>query len=80
VGGGVGLGAGGAVASVVGSAALAVAIPAVVIGGSYAACRIGFGAYVQRRARRLNAICDEVARHLADAHEENSMQDSTSEG
>ena len=80
VGGGVGLGAGGAVASIVGSAALAVAIPAVVIGGSYAACRIGFGAYVQRRARRLNAICDEVARQLADAREENSRQDSTSEG
>jgi hypothetical protein len=79
VGGGVGLGAGGVVASVVGSLALAVAIPAVVIGGSYAACRIGFGAYVQRRASRLNAICDEVGRHLADAHEENSRQDSTSE-
>lgn len=80
VGGGVGLGAGGAVAGIVGSAALAVAIPAVVIGGSYAACRMGFGAYVRRRARRLNAICDEVARHLADAHGERSRQDSISEG
>jgi hypothetical protein len=79
VGGGVGLGAGGAVASIVGSAALAVALPAVVIGGSYAACRIGFGAYVQRRAHRLNAVCDEVARYLVDAHE-SSRQDSTREG
>jgi hypothetical protein len=78
VGGGVGLGAGGALAGVLGSAALAVVIPAVVIGGSYTACRLGFGAYVRRRAQRLNAVCDEVARYLGDAHEESSRQDSTS--
>jgi hypothetical protein len=45
-----------------------------------AACRLGFGAFGRRRARRLNAIHDEVARHLADADEENSRQDSTGEG
>lgn len=76
VGGGVGLGAGGAVAGALGSVALAVAIPAVVIGGSYAVCRLGFGAYVRRRARRLNASCDAVALYLTDVHEDDSANSS----
>jgi hypothetical protein len=56
--------------------ALAVAIPAVVIGGSYAACRLGFGAYVRRRARLLNAGSDAVAVFLTDVHEDESAKTS----
>jgi hypothetical protein len=70
VGGGVGVGAGSAVASALGSVALAVAIPAAVIGGSYAACRLGFGAYVRSRARQLNAICERIVRDLSVSHED----------
>lgn len=64
VGGGVGLGAGGALAAALGSTALAIAIPAAVIGGSYAACRAGFSAWVRRRARQLDAMCDQIVRDL----------------
>jgi hypothetical protein len=70
VGGGVGVGAGSTVASALGSVALAVAIPAAVIGGSYAACRLGFGAYVRSRARQLNAICERIVRDLSVSHED----------
>jgi hypothetical protein len=67
VGGGVGIGAGGVVAGVLGSVALAIAIPAAVIGGSYAACRIGFGAYVRKRARQLNTMCERIVGELAES-------------
>jgi hypothetical protein len=66
VGGGVGIGAGGAAASALGSVALAFAIPAAVIGGSYAACRIGFGAYVRKRARHVNGMCERIVRELTE--------------
>lgn len=66
VGGGVGLGAGGAVAGAMGSVALAVAIPAAVIGGSYLACRFGYRAYIRRRARHLNGLCERIAGDLTE--------------
>ncbi|HEX2165905.1 MAG TPA: hypothetical protein VHG09_01585 [Longimicrobiales bacterium] len=66
VGGGVGLGAGGAVAGAMGSLALAVAFPALVIGGSYLACRFGYREYVRRRARHLNVLCERIAEDLKD--------------
>ncbi len=64
VGGGGGLGAGTAVATALGSIGLAIAIPAALIGGSYAACRVGYGAYVRHRGRRLGEICDRIAQEL----------------
>lgn len=67
VGGGVGIGAGGAAASALGSVALAFAIPAAVIGGSYAACRIGFRAYVRKRARQVNAMCERIVHELTES-------------
>jgi hypothetical protein len=67
VGGGVGIG-GGTVAGAFGSVALAFAIPAAVIGGSYAACRIGFSAYVRRRARQLNMMCERIVGDLTESN------------
>jgi hypothetical protein len=64
VGGGLGLGAGGAIAGTLGSAALAVAIPVAVIGGTYAACRLGYRSYVRKRMIELDRLCDRVARDL----------------
>lgn len=72
VGGGVGLGAGGAIAGTLGSAALAVAIPVAVIGGTYAACRIGFRAYVRKRTLELDRLCDRVARDLTESRGDKS--------
>lgn len=70
VGGGVGLGAGSALAGAMGSVALAVVIPAAVIGGSYAACRLGYREYIRRRARRLNVLVEQIAEDLMEERDQ----------
>lgn len=69
VGGGVGIGGGTIVASALGSVALAFAIPAAVIGGSYAACHFGFKAYVRRRGRHIDALCSRIVHDLSALHD-----------
>jgi hypothetical protein len=64
VGGGVGLGAGVGTGVALGSTALAFALPALVIGGSYAACRAGLRAYVRNRSLKLSALTDTIVRDL----------------
>jgi hypothetical protein len=61
VGGGVGIGAGTAIGATLGSTVLMFGFPLAIIGGSYAACRYGFAAYVRRRARSLNDLCEQLA-------------------
>ena len=66
VGGGVGIGGGTAIASALGSVAAAVAFPVAVVGGAYAACSAGYGAYVRRRLKRLHATCDAIDQELSE--------------
>jgi hypothetical protein len=64
VGGGVGLGVGGALGGALGSIALGVAIPAVVITGSYFLARAFFVDQVRRRQRKLEALADAIEARL----------------
>ncbi|CAN5597057.1 hypothetical protein BH23GEM10_BH23GEM10_10910 [soil metagenome] len=69
VGGGVGIGGGTAIAGTLGSAALMVALPVAVIAGTYAACRVGYRAYVRGRARALGSVCDRIVQDLTAWHD-----------
>ena len=64
---GIGLGAGTGIAASVGSALLGVAIPVVVIGGTYAAARGIFSTMVRRRERAASAVIAEIARYVEGA-------------
>lgn len=64
VGVGLGAGAGAAVAGAAGPAALAVAIPLVCVGGSYALARGIFSDIVRRRERRARAVIAEIAAYV----------------
>ena len=75
VGGGVGIGAGAALGATLGSAAFAVAFPIAVIGGTYAACRFGYGAYVRRRADQVNALCERLVDDLTSLHDTGGGQE-----
>jgi outer membrane lipoprotein SlyB len=64
-GGGVGIGAGGALAAALGGGALFFAIPAAIIGGTYAAARAIFGSYVNGRKRTLERLMERIVEILA---------------
>jgi hypothetical protein len=75
VGGGAGIGGGAAIGSALGSVAFAVAFPIAVIGGTYAACRIGYRAYVRRRADRVEGLCERLVQDLTSLHDVGGGQD-----
>ncbi len=67
--GGAGVGGGAGIAAALGTPALAFVAPFAVVGGVYAACRIGYTAYVRSRARSIEDLCDRIARDLTAMHE-----------
>jgi hypothetical protein len=69
VGGGVGIGGGVGLASTLGLPALAAVIPVAVVAGTYAACRVGYRAYVRSRVPRLEELCERIVRDLASIHD-----------
>ncbi|HEX6132879.1 MAG TPA: hypothetical protein VFZ24_02775, partial [Longimicrobiales bacterium] len=69
VGGGVGFGAGSAIAAALGSVAAGIAFPAVVIAGTYAACRFGFGTYVRSRSRQISGLLERIVHDITLLHE-----------
>lgn len=60
-GAGLGIGMGGAIAGVAGSVALAVGIPIVALGGSYALARTIFTRVVRRREAAVHDVIEEIA-------------------
>lgn len=66
---GIGIGAGTGIAAAAGSAALGLAIPVAVIGGSYAAARAIFRAIVRRRERTARAVMADIARYVEAVNE-----------
>jgi hypothetical protein len=69
VGGGAGIGGGLAIASALGVPVLGAVIPVAVVGGVYAACRVGYTAYVRARARTIDELCERIVRDLSAIHD-----------
>lgn len=74
-GGGLGIGVGTSVGAALGSAAFAIAFPIAMVGGTYAACRIGYRAYVRRRANHVEALCERLVQDLTSVHDADSQRD-----